>query len=189
MKLTHLAFFLLPLCALAIEPKLSSAISPEDLGLTKNVYTSESGKLLATKITVTEDGTVKAEVESVQANAALNQVSMLHGTPPWSRGPIFQAGGIAFRFNTAEIVSVSGNNTDSFDFKLKVRNDKTILISIRVRELSYDDAKAAHPDIPPMPVAGTDNTSWWKRYDIVKTERPAPPAPNAQAQAKDRPKE
>lgn len=189
MKLTHLAFFLLPICALAIEPKQETTLAPEDIGLTKSTYAAAAGKLIVSKITVMEDGVVKSEIESVQANAGINQITVLHGTPPWSRGPVFHAGGLSFRFNTGEIVAITGNNSDSIDFKLKARPDKNLQVSIRIRELPYDDAKAAHPDIPPMPVAGTDNTSWWKRYDIVKTERPAPPAPNAPAQARDQPKE
>lgn len=181
MKLLRLLLLCLPLCAIAIEPKPVDAIAPADLGLTKSIYTSADGKVLACKITISEDGVVKTEVESLQANAALNQITLLHGTPPWARGPIFHAGGLSFRFNGADIVAITGNNTDTFEFKLKARPEKDARVVIRVRELGYDEAKAEYADLPAKPVAGTDNTSWWKRYDKVKTEKPARPASPAAA--------
>lgn len=161
-------FCFLFLSAHGFEQTTSQVISPSDLGIHKIIYTAQARHLFVYSIRITRGGIPDPDPSFIQANADKNEIIYISGTPPWSNGPIFQLPGAGFCFAGYSVVSATGNGSSVFDYKLKHPEKEEILVSVRIRELSYTEAKAEFPQIPAEPELKTETTAWWKRYENKK---------------------
>ena len=165
----YLILFLLFLSQVhGFEKTVSTVITPGDLGLQKLVYVAKPGYLFVYAIRITKGGVVDSDVSYVQADADRNEIFFISGSPPWSKGPIFQLTGVGFSFDGYVVTTFSGNGSTVFDYKLEHRTQEKIEVSIRLRELTYAEAKAEFPEIPAEPKLHTENSGWWKRCEKTK---------------------
>ncbi|MBC8041529.1 MAG: hypothetical protein H7Y06_13380 [Opitutaceae bacterium] len=163
--------FLLLVTARGIEHQESQVLAPKDLGIIKTIYTSQPGNVLVSSVTVERNGVVESDVCGAQADAEKNELIYFTGTPPWSKGPIFQLGRLIYAYDGYAVVnSTRGDGAGShvFVYQLKHAQKEDLKLTVRIRELSYASAKAEFPDLPAPPILQSEVSSWWNRFDRKK---------------------
>ena len=165
--------YLIILCLLVIkiygfEYATSQVVTPSDLGIQKIVYTAKPKHLFIYSIRITTGGIPDPDVSFIQANAEKNEIIYISGFPPWSKGTIFQLPGVGFCFDGYSLKYFTGNGSNVFDYKLTHSKKEEILVSIRIRELSYAETKKEFPEIPAEPELNTKITGWSQRYKNQK---------------------
>lgn len=164
-------FLLLLVTARGIEHQESQVLTPGDLGITKTIYTSRPGNVLVSSVTVERNGAIESDVCAAQADAEKNELIYFTGTPPWSKGPIFQLRGLAYAYEGYVVMQATTGDEEGskvFVYQLKHAQKEDLKLTIRIRELSYASAKAEFPDLPAPAEQHSEVSSWWKRFDRKK---------------------